>query len=383
MRILPGCKRSFLSLLLTASCILLVSAASSRAQYQIKSWTTDDGLPQNTVHSIVQTRDGYLWLATLDGLVRFDGVKFTVFNKNNSPGIVSNRLTKIIEDKSGDLWVGTEESGVTRYHDGVFQTYAVAGNAQTKPLWKMSLNPAGNLVAVTEKGIVEWNGDEFVAYAPLAGETADSNIFWSKSGAFFYITEQTLARLQNGRISRFDLPGKGQAAVRNPFYEDNRGNIWIGTVTAGLLKLENDRLTALTEKDGLPAGIITPRIADRNGNLWAASNGGAVIISAEGEISRLTVENGLSDNFMTSVYEDREGNIWLGTLFRGLNRATRNTVAFYTTRDGLAANVVHPIFEDASGDIWLGGGGLTRFHDNRFSRYSDPEKDFTKLATAI
>lgn len=343
----------------------------------------DDGLPQNTIHSIVQTRDGYLWLATLDGLVRYDGVKFTVFNKNNSPGMVSNRLTKIVEDAAGDLWIGTEESGIIRYHDGIFQTYAIAGNAQTKPLWKMTLNPAGRLVAVTEKGIVEWNGAEFIAFTPIAGETAESFLFWSKSGAFFHITEQTLTRLQNGRISRFDLPGEGQKAVRNPFYEDSRGRLWIGTPKAGLLKFENNRLTALTEKDGLPSGIIAPRTEDRDGNLWAASNGGAVIVSADGKISRLAVEDGISDNSTTSVYEDREGNIWLGTLYRGLNRVSRNTVAFYTTRNGLAANIVHPIFEDKAGDIWLGGGGLTRFHDNRFSRASDDEKPFSRLATAI
>ena len=122
---------------------LIAGTIPVSAQYQIKSWTTDDGLPQNTVYSIVQTRDGYLWLATLDGLVRFDGVKFTVFNKNNTPGILSNRFTRIIEDGSGDLWIVTEESGIMRYHDGVFRTFPVVKNATSKPLWRVAVNRGG------------------------------------------------------------------------------------------------------------------------------------------------------------------------------------------------------------------------------------------------
>jgi len=102
------------------ACILFGTIAAVRAEYQIESWTTDNGLPQNTVSSIVQTADGYLWLATLDGIVRYDGVRFTVFNKSNSPGILSNRFTQAVKDGAGDLWFGTEENGVTRFHSGVF-----------------------------------------------------------------------------------------------------------------------------------------------------------------------------------------------------------------------------------------------------------------------
>ena len=107
--------------------VLLCLAAASQvaAQYRFDNWTADNGLPQNSVYGIVQTRDGYLWLATVDGLARFDGVRFTVFNKSNSPGIVNNRFHTLFEDARGDLWAGTEESGIVRYHDGRFSHYAV------------------------------------------------------------------------------------------------------------------------------------------------------------------------------------------------------------------------------------------------------------------
>ena len=112
---------------LAALFFLLACAISPRlamAQYRFDHWTADNGLPQNSVRDIVQTRDGYLWLATLDGLVRFDGVRFTVFNKSNSPGIISNRFLQLYEDGQGDLWASTESSGLTRLHDGRFTTYS-------------------------------------------------------------------------------------------------------------------------------------------------------------------------------------------------------------------------------------------------------------------
>src|SRR5262245_7508498 len=105
-------------------CLLfLFGSQAARAQYRFDHWTADNGLPQNSVRDIVQTRDGYLWLTTFDGLVRFDGVRFTVFNKSNSPGILTNRFVQLYEDAEGDLWASTESGGLTRLHQGRFTTY--------------------------------------------------------------------------------------------------------------------------------------------------------------------------------------------------------------------------------------------------------------------
>ncbi len=102
--------------------VLLASVfrSSVSAQYRFDSWTTDNGLPQNSVRSIVQTRDGYLWFTTFDGLVHYDGVRFTVFDLGNSKGLTSNRLTTLLEAKDGTLWIGTEDGGLVRYARGAF-----------------------------------------------------------------------------------------------------------------------------------------------------------------------------------------------------------------------------------------------------------------------
>ncbi|HJY83910.1 MAG TPA: two-component regulator propeller domain-containing protein [Candidatus Binatia bacterium] len=100
-------------------CLLfLFGSQVAHAQYRFDRWTADNGLPQNSVRDIVQTRDGYLWLTTFDGLVRFDGVRFTVFNKSNSPAILTNRFVSLFEDGQGDLWASTESGGLTRLHQG-------------------------------------------------------------------------------------------------------------------------------------------------------------------------------------------------------------------------------------------------------------------------
>ena len=91
------------------------------AQYRSTQWTADSGLPQNSVRGIVQAADGYLWVATLDGIAKFDGIRFTVFNKSNTPGITSNRFVAMAEGDGGDLWMASEDGNLIRYHAGHFE----------------------------------------------------------------------------------------------------------------------------------------------------------------------------------------------------------------------------------------------------------------------
>ena len=106
-------------------CLWTTAVFAQNRPYHVDHWTTDNGLPQNTVRAIVQTRDGYLWLTTFDGLARFDGVRFTVFNKSNTPAITNNRFTALYEDRDGTLWAGADEGEVVTYRDGVFAAYAM------------------------------------------------------------------------------------------------------------------------------------------------------------------------------------------------------------------------------------------------------------------
>ena len=131
------------------------------AQYRFDSWTTDNGLPQNSVRTILQTSDGYLWLTTLDGLVRFDGVKFTVFNKSNSKNLPTNRFINLFAEADDTLWICTEEQGVVRYRNGEFRTFTTADGLPSDLVLEIADDADGNLSALTQDGAARFDGNRF------------------------------------------------------------------------------------------------------------------------------------------------------------------------------------------------------------------------------
>src|ERR1051325_3357764 len=137
--------RRLVSLLL-AVLTLTLFALDAEAQYRFDHWTTENGLPQNSVRSLLQARDGYIWLTTFDGLARFDGVRFTVFNKNNSPGMSGNRLLQIFEDRFGDLWIRLESGGLLRRHQGRFTTYTKEQGLPAIAVGQLMDDGQGNLI---------------------------------------------------------------------------------------------------------------------------------------------------------------------------------------------------------------------------------------------
>jgi hypothetical protein len=139
-----------------AGWLALCLIAQARGQYRFDAWTADNGLPQNVIRDVCQTRDGYLWVATLNGLARFDGVRFTVFDHTNSPGIESNRFTSLFQDIDGDLWLGTESSGVTHYHRGVFTTYTTIQGLPYNAVSGTTGDASGHLWVLSHDRIMEW-----------------------------------------------------------------------------------------------------------------------------------------------------------------------------------------------------------------------------------
>lgn len=349
------------------SATLLVCAFTARAQFQVESWTTDNGLPQNTVSSVLQTRDGYIWLATLDGLVRYDGVKFTTFNRQNSPGVGSNRFTKLKEDDEGNLWAATEDAGIVRYSQGSFHTYGAAEGVDLRGvIYRLWLDNHGTLIVVTDVSMIRWNGQRFTPYLPVAGENKDSLIMWSRDGAFWWTNDSTLHRWRDGQVTDFAMADNAAKERIASIFEDSRGRIWVSVRRSGLFILENDKFSIVFPRPAIPDDTYGAMLEDRDGNVWVLSADGAFLIAPNGQVSHLGTEQGLSHNALTSAFEDREGNIWLGTFYRGLNRLTKQSIKFLSRSDGLLSDITNPIYEDRSGTIWIGGKDLTRFQAGKF-----------------
>src|SRR5687767_9752316 len=144
-----------------------VTPLDAGAQYIARAWGTNEGLPQNTVTAIVQSRDGYLWVGTFGGLVRFDGQSFTVFDPDNSPGLASSRIVSLHEDRYRVLWIGTE-SGLTRYEQGRFTSYGTREGLLEGVVWATLRDTRGRLWVGTSAGLARYDGRAFTTV--LGGE---------------------------------------------------------------------------------------------------------------------------------------------------------------------------------------------------------------------
>jgi len=348
---------------------LLASAVTTaQPQYQFDHWTTDDGLPQNAVNAIVQTRDGYLWLATFDGLVRFDGLQFAVFNKGNTKGIGSNRFYTLFEDRHGALWAMTDESWLVKFQAGVFTTYTPKEGLPPWTLLQIEEDEAGNFQIVSREGIAKWKDGQFVAYTleNLLPKSVAAN--WIGGNRLAWLTADGLCVYSRGLLNTYSvrsvLPNINNSAV----FEDQHGTIWVSTHDGGFVRVKDGRLTVYSRKDGLR--IDVPAQEDRKGSIWLAGDHKWLGRLKDGLLTRYTASAGFPASTVMTFYEDREGNFWIGTS-HGLFRAREAAISVFTQKDGLSSDNVYSIYEDRAGGLWFGtwGGGVTKYKDGRTTHY--------------
>lgn len=350
----------------------------AQAQYRFDSWTTDNGLPQNSVYSIVQTADGYIWLTTLDGLVRFDGVRFTVFNKSNWKNLPSNRFIKLFAEADNTLWICTEESGLVRYRNGEFQTFTTADGLPSNNLREVLKDTDGSLLIFTENGIARFRDNRFSIERKQ--DFRDYKIYITPSGTRWEMDKNGLrATNRNGGETRYDLPFDTQniSADRtfNYFYyvemlEDSGGALWF-SAAGNLYKLKDGATTVLTINDGMPPSLVRRLAQDRQGDIWFGTEKDGACRLAENRFVCFDAEKGLSSNKITDIFSDREGTLWITTNEKGFNRVSKQIVTSLSTAAGLFDKNVFPILEDSNGAVWLGSfSALSNFKDGKITNYT-------------
>jgi signal transduction histidine kinase/ligand-binding sensor domain-containing protein len=352
---------------------LFLLSFPAQAQYPFDHWTADNGLPQNSVRDIVQTRDGYLWLATLDGLVRFDGVHFTVFNKGNSPGIISNRFIQLYEDGDGDLWAGTESSGLARLHEGRFTTYTTVHGLPNNTVTSLGGDGQGRLLLFVDAQPWCRVGERFQPVAmAAAGKIAERDML------------QHLAYGSANQTYSFSGAGQGRSLkwtdgagnLGRPM-QDRQGHIWFGSRAGLYTEVQGQLRRSLLPGGGLaeqPTWMVTGRQPLQA--ISSSADGGLWLIDIETHQRQLIARlpPALRREFpaitgeLFMAYGDREGNLWLGTLRNGLYRLRKQVVTIYGEAQGLTRTEIYPIYEDRTGTIWIGStDGLYRFQDGVFT----------------
>ncbi len=400
------------------SCAILITLplfaldrTTALTRYGRQTWQTESGLPQNTVHAILQTHDGYIWLATEGGVVRFDGLKFAVYDSQNTPRLRSNNIRSLLEDRDHALWIGTAD-GLTRFKDSEVSTFTTDQGLPGNNIWSISQDSGGRVWVNTSDGPAEFDGNGFRAHqsaedfsnstrATLVDRsgrtwigtseglivrqnayersysTKDglpgnriSALYEDKEGTVWVSTDLGLARIVNNKVERFPLTDALSSSIVLSIFEDREGSLWLGTEAAGVTLLRDEKFTTYTSKEGLSQDLVQCIFQGRNGDLWIGTNGGGLNRFRDHNFTSVTAKDGLSSNVILALAEDASGNLLVGTP-DGLNVLRNGGVRILTSADGLADDFVRSIYKDADDSIWIATrGGLSHWQNEKFKTYT-------------
>ena len=360
-------KRTLLFLLLCAANLLALDPSRTLTQYVHRIWTVQQGLPTGTIYDIWQTRDGFVWLGTQTGLVRFDGVRFTPA-EDIYRGVPENLWVRAgFEDTSGALWVATNDMGVWRIRNGSIARYGTKEGMPSDVAFCLVEGNQGDLWACTSNGLAYLkDGKIRVEHLSETGTEAVSAAGSAPDGTLWVGSDrpEVLAR-RNGSFKTYALHSiPVDAGVRA--ISCSQGTVWIGT-TAGLVAMNGSSQRLYTEKDGLVDDGVLSLTESSDGSLWVGTRSGFSRLRGT-EFESFRPEEGLSQSSVSSLYEDREGSLWVGTK-HGLNQFVDGRAVPYTVNEGLPSNNAGPLLQDRTGRVWVGtlDAGLARFDGRHFS----------------
>jgi len=347
-------------------CYPLIALDPNRriTQYMVQTWDMQSGLPANSIFALQQTRDGYLWIGTQDGLVRFDGHHFELYNSKKIPQLKDNMIRALFEDRNGTLWIGTTSGGLTRYKQGEFYTYPATKYKALDRISDIDEDRWGNLwIGSFTMGLTCLSAGQFTTYI---GEGLPSDKIWcihkDKNGDLWVSATAAIVKIVKPGIFRHYAPQDAFPYQRTVcLFEEDKKELWIGTWNSGLFCLKNSTSTVYGTEAGIPHLTIVCLYRDSMKNLWIGTDGGGLTRMTNGVLSTLPVDGGLASGFVYCITEDREGSLWAGTLDGGLHQLRDSIFTTYTVTEGLAHNYVDCIYEDRAGRLWIGTkGGLSR-----------------------
>ena len=354
-----------LMLAIGAGTAYAIDPALNLDQSVVRTWGVDQGLPQGTVYALTQSADGYIWAATQEGFVRFDGTEFTVFDKAASPEIHNNYTLALLAARDGSVYAATNGGGVIHIEGTRVKSYGVAEGLPTDSASALFESGDGTIWIGTQRGLARLQNDRIVTVAggeapsPLQVTTITED--WS--GQLWIGTLHGVATYKDGRLVRHDTDGFPVAAVQ-ALCITRDGSVWIGTRGAGLLRYRSGQFRTYTAADGLPSANINAVYEDSHGTLWVGTVDKGAGRFRDEHFDFSTDAIGIGNKGVSSFREDREGNLWIGST-AGLTRVAEGKVIAYTTAQGLLADKVRTLTADPSGALWIGTGKGMQTLDGR------------------
>ncbi len=336
------------------------TSAPADAEYLLRDWDTEDGLPEDSATAIVQSQDGYLWFGTFKGLVRFDGVKFGIFDPSNTPMLPSAGVVNLHLDEGGRLWVSTYRGLVVR-EGTIWRPLPKEDGAAIDAVRTFSERANGDVLVTTFNGqVYEFSGGELRELPLPPGEKGKGYFGGAdEDGRWWVAQNKFIGRWESDRwvsmISPPDVPA--DAVALGPSRD---GGLWL-LLGKELCKLRRGAEVVRNALADKPGGVWS-LAEDSQGNVWIASyNEGFTRVTVGGAMRRWAAADGTSDNGRC-VFEDRERSLWLGTSGDGLLRLTRRRFQHFGLTVGRKGSQVHSVSADPNGGVWAATFGQGLFH---------------------
>jgi signal transduction histidine kinase/ligand-binding sensor domain-containing protein len=355
-------------------CAFALDPSLDISQYAHTAWKVRDGFAKGAILPIAQTPDGYLWLGTEFGLLRFDGVRAVPWQPPDGQQFPGNYIQTLLAARDGTLWIGTDK-GLASWKDGKLKQYREVSGLYVASLledrdqtvwfgvyerskgrlctiragkiecrgegilgdWVFALyqDHSGNLWAATQTGLWRWSSGSPERYAYPRGITEANALIEDDAGVLLLATNDGLKRLVAGRIENYRLPGRSGHFRPLKFLRSSDGSLWIGT-QQGLLRLHRGKVDGFRAADGL-SGDFTQRIfEDHEGNIWVATIDGLDRFR-EFTMPTISRSQGLSNSTAWSVQATPDGTVWIGTP-DGINRWADGQMTVYRGRSALSEN---------------------------------------------
>lgn len=405
-------------LCLALLCLAAPRAADTRHKIKFDHLTIEHGLSQNTINDILQDRHGFMWIATDDGLNRYDGYTFTIFKNifGDPTSISDNWVVCLFEDKDGTLWAGTNSGGLNKF-DPITETFSSYKYDPANPqsigsnyIETIAEDAHGNLWIGTRYEGLDKFDRKANTFTHFKSDSANSNTLNDNNIWCVYIDRNNIIwvgtelgglncydpQIQKWKIYEHDPDNPQSLSHDGVFciYEDRQGYMWIGTVRGGLNRF-NKKTGIFTRyrndpnnPNTLSNNYVTDILEDSSGDFWISTSSGGLnkFDREKGEFSVYRAErlnpHSLNDDTIWGLYEDRSGTLWIGTGVGGLNLYNRKKSKFthyyheINNPDSLSENTVWALWEDYESELWVGtSNGLNRFNrsTNKVTRYyNDP-----------